>query len=797
MPHRYRQRILDHLSNQKYQPVDADTLARQLKIGIDDLDDFGDELGDLIDEELVEFGRNERIQLPPLPSEIEGTIKITSRGFGFVVPDTPYREGDLFIAAKETMDAISGDRVRAAVMRKGRPTGRGSGRLEVKTSGRVLEVIERRKTAFTGSMHRQRGSWFMIPDGRTIREPILVRDADSRNIKTGDKVVLEIIHYPDGRSVAEGVITEVLGEAGRPDVETRAVIADFGLATDFPEAVVDEARKSAKRFDESEEGPWDDRLDLTDTLTFTIDPPDARDFDDAISIQFDPRTNEYELGVHIADVASFVTAGGGLDKEASKRGNSTYLPRRVLPMLPELLSNGVCSLQEGVIRFVKSAFIRYDGRGRVVGNRFHRAVIRSRRRLTYLEAQALIDGDQTEARRHAKTTPDYPEELLEALAHANTLARAIQKERYKAGMLRLDLPESVLVFDEEGHVVDAEPEDDAFTHTIIEMFMVAANEAVASLFSGLETPLLRRMHPEPDLTHIDELRELARLVRFQLPQEPERSDLQPLIDISRGTPYERAIHFAILRTFTKASYGPARIGHFALASEHYAHFTSPIRRYPDLTVHRVFEAFLDLTDNGRNIPGGKKRRKLTDGLSYDERCLSDARLTEIGAHCSETEVNSAEAERSLRAFMVLRFLDEQEPGTTFPGIVTGTTTNGALYVMLDRFLADGMVEPGGMPGLRENGREWNLDRMTRRLHASKSGASIGIGDRVEVQILSINLHAREMTLSIVDYTPGVSPAIGENPNRERSERRSGGRRKGREGGKRKGYKMGRRGKRSR
>ena len=805
MANRYTQRILNHMANQQYRPVDAHELSRQLRVPPELKEEFVAELGALLNEEQIVVGSGDRIQLPTYPSEVEGRIKVTAKGFGFIITDSPYREGDLYIPANATMDAITGDQVRAVVMRKGRGNHRGSGTAEGRLSGRIVKVLERKKTRFSGTVSRKRGSWFVIPDGKALREPILVRDAGAKDVKEGDKVVLDIVHYPSDREVAEGVITEVLGESGHPDVETSAVIANFGLATEFSDEVVTEAREAAARFDkESSEGPWPDRLDLTDVLTITIDPPDAKDFDDAITLQYDEASDEYELGVHIADVANFVPSGGPLDKEATRRGNSTYLPRRVLPMLPELLSNGVCSLQEGVNRFVKSAFIRYDGRGRVMGHRYHRSVIRSDKRLTYLEAQALIDGDENEARKHARAEPTYTDELIACLRECNKLARIVRKRRFKAGMLRLELPDSELVFDENGKVTDAVPEDDAFTHTIIEMFMVAANEAVAWLFSGLETPLLRRIHPDPDLTHVDELREFARLVGFRLPQAPDRSDVQSLIDVSTGTPYERAVHFSVLKTFTKACYSPALIGHFALASEQYAHFTSPIRRYPDLTVHRALDAYLDLTENGSRVPGGKARRKLTDSLSHDERCLDEGTLLEVGRHCSETEVNSEQAERSLRTFLVMQFLDEQEPGETFTGIVTGVTSGGALFVTLDRYLVDGMVTPEHMPGKDDPGMHWQIDRLSGRLVANRSGASIGIGDKVVVQVISIDLAAREMNLDVVSYTTNALASGGlearakerraQDDSSQRGRRK--GRNKGRDKGKRKGYKMGRRGKRS-
>ena len=800
MPSKFTQRILNHIKNPKYAPKSVTELERYLRIPAEEDDEFRSAIGALIEQDRLVLGREDVIQLPPMPSEFSGKIKITTRGFGFVTPDIAYRGGDLYIPESGMMDAISGDHVRVVMNRPGGRPGGGPGRQGQRTRGRIVEVLERNKTSFTGTMARQRGEWYVLPDGKRLRTPILARDAAAKNVREGDKVIIEIVHFPNEYERAEGVITNILGEAGAPDVETAAVIADYGLRTEFAEEVVEEARTAAQQFDAQAESPGHERMDLTELLTFTIDPPDAKDFDDAISLEFDATSGEYELGVHIADVAHFVQSRGKLDAEAYQRGNSTYLPRLVLPMLPELLSNGVCSLQEGVPRFVKSAFITYDEKGRITGRRYHRSVIRSRKRLTYLEAQALIDGDQKKAVMNSKAEPDYPDELIEALRHAQKLARVIRKKRFSNGMLSLSLPESEIVFDDEGQVIDAIPEDDAYTHTIIEMFMVAANESVASLFADLKIPLIRRIHPEPDYEDMGDLRNYARLVKFKIKENPDRRDLQELARISEGTPYERAIHFALLKTMTRAAYSPALIGHFALASEHYAHFTSPIRRYPDLTVHRALDAYLDQTENGTSLIGGKGRGKLTKSLEHDINCPTEDELVQVSEHCSATENNSEEAERSLRQFLVLQFLDSQDASTTYEGTVTGTTTSGAVFITLDKFLVDGMVRPDDMPGQQEHGSQWRQDRMSGRLFAARSGASIGVGDRAVVQIGLIDLHAREMDLLVVSFDPITAPSQddrdGNQPWRtaDKPERRDrGGKPKK---GKRKGYKMGRRGRRS-
>jgi ribonuclease R len=443
-------------------------------------------------------------------------------------------------------------------------------------------------------------------------------------------------------------------------------------------------------------------------------------------------------------------------------------------MLPEILSNGVCSLQEGVNRFTKTAFIELDDRGRVLGTRLCRSVIRSRKRFTYLEAQAVIDGDLSIARKHAKTEPQYPDEVVAVLRDADRLARILRERRMRSGQLVLQLPEFELVFDEEGKVVDAEPEDDAFTHTLIEMFMVEANEAVARTFADLGIALLRRIHPDPGFADIEELRTFARIAGFAMPDEPERRDLQTLLESTREHPAARAVHLAVLKTMSKATYAPAMIGHYALASEHYAHFTSPIRRYPDLTVHRACDAYLDLTENGAKVPGGRGQAKLRGDLAQDERTLGEQQLFELGNHCSGTEVNAEEAERSLRTFLVMKFLEEHHLGADLPAAVTGVMPSGNVFVSLDRFLVEGMVKPQDLPGSGRSSSQWSYHPATMRLIAPRSGASIGLGDAVTARILRVDPASRTMDLAIVEVR-SEAPRLGDAPLRDLRQGKRGGR----------------------
>ncbi len=794
---RYKHRLLEHLAHDRYRPAPPDRVARDLGVPPEEADAFMAAVEGLRAEGQVVVGPDGLLRLPEYPPEVTGTLRLNPRGFGFVVPDQRYRDGDLFIPPGCNRDAITGDRVRAKVIRqKGRDSG-GGGPRRSPGVGEVIEVIQRGRENFVGVLFQKGGNWFVEPSERTLPGPVLVRDPHAKNARAGHVVVIELVHYPEGDFVPEGVIVRVLGEAGRPDVETEAVIAAHGLRTDFPANALEQAAAAARQL---ATGRSSDREDLTGEFIFTIDPPDAKDFDDAISIAHDEKTGHWTLGVHIADVAHFVRLGTALDAEAIQRGNSVYLPRLVIPMLPEVLSNGVCSLQEGVDRLTQSAFITFSRDGKVLDQRVAATVIRSAKRLTYLEAQALIDGDLAEARRHARTATDYSGQLVETLRTCDALARILRKRRLRDGMIVLNLPEVELIFGDEGHVVDAVPEDNAFTHTIIEMFMVEANEAVARTFDALNVPILRRIHPDPVPGDIEELKMYARGLHVSLPEEPTRQDLQRLLDATRDTPAARAVHYAVLRTFTKATYSPAMIGHFALASDHYAHFTSPIRRYPDLLVHRTLQALLELSGNGRRA-GGRARKDLAQRLAVDDRVPDEGRLVELGRHCSQTEREAEAAERSLREFLVMQFLAEHHLGSVFDGVVSGVT-GGGIYVSLDRFLIEGMVRtadlpvPGGRgvgrkPGEREGrgrgrgGGGWKVDEWGGML-VSSSGASIRVGDVVRVTVAKVDPASRHLDLAITelpeqDDRPAAPPA----PRRHKKKTKNGSpRRRGGRGGRR-------------
>ena len=727
------ERILAHVADRRYQPCGEEQLAAQIGVVGRRRKPFAMSLAALVTAGRLAIGPRGLITLPPPPRSVTGLFRRSRAGFGFVTPDAVAAFPDVFVPGHATKGAMSGDLVRVTVTRRG---GRDDAAAR-RYAGRVVEILQRSMRPCVGVLRKNGGAWEVHPDNREFTVPLHIGDPGAKGARARDKVVVEIVVYPIAGRGGEAVITEVLGRHGHADAEIEGVIRSHGLIDGFSIQALEAARRIVAGFEEGMVDP--DRVDMRDQHVLTIDPPSARDFDDAISIRCleqAPDAARFELGVHIADVSHFVRPGSPLDSGAAEKGNSVYLPGRVLPMLPELLSNGICSLQEKVDRFCKSVFIRYGADGEVIGQRFEKTMIRSDKRLTYREAQALIDGHPTEARKHAATNPKYPAHLVQQLKMMHDLAQRIETRRLKEGMIVLALPSVDLVFDEAGRVIDVAPEDNAYTHKMIEMFMVEANEASARLFDGLGVPMVRRIHAAPPPLDLQQLRQFARVAGHNIPQHPSREELQALLQAVSGHPSEHAVHLAVLKTMSRAEYATASVGHFALASEHYTHFTSPIRRYPDLIVHRGLDAYLD----HRKVNGTQTRTSaLRRALLAEERLPGDETLDRLCSHCSTTERTAEAAERDLRAFFVLTLL-EKEVGIECGTVVTGVT-NGGVFLQIDGYLVESFVSVEALPG--DDGR-WRMNTNTGSLVALGSGRTIAIGDRFQVQISDVDPPERRL-----------------------------------------------------
>jgi ribonuclease R len=712
-----KRQILALLTRRDYTPCPARKLAQSVGVGSDEYPTFQAALEQMRRRQEIVIDAKNNVTLPPMGHRVVGTFRANERGFGFIVPLELNAYGDLYVSPEDTGGAMNNDTVVARVVKKGHRLG------QVRYAGVIIDIVERGSDRFVGTLQRNPGFWFVQPEGKGFYRPVIVDDASASGAKENDKVVLEIVSYPNDTLPARGAIVQVLGRAGQYDAEIRSIMARYGLPEDFPAPCRQQAREATESFRPQQARG---RGDICDDVVVTIDPPDARDFDDAIGLKRD-RTGNWQLGVHIADVSHFIPQDSPLDKDARLRGNSVYLPQKVIPMLPETLSNGICSLQPNQKRFAKSVYITYDPDGNILGTDFDNTIICSRKRLTYLEVDAILKG----------RVEGCPGEVVALLKDMEVLAHVIERRREKKGMLHLELPETELVYDEQGRVVDAHPADNSYPHTIIEMFMVEANEAVARLLDRFGVPFMRRIHPDPDAVTTKNLGRFVKLCGLKVPRHLDRSAIQDLLAAVKGKPMSYAINMYVLRSMQKAEYSPLHIGHFALASTHYCHFTSPIRRYADLLVHRLVDCYV--------------RGKLTK-MGLDE-VLSEGELIEIGKHITFTEMQAADAEKELQTVLILQMLSERI-GQDMEVVVSGLTNFG-VFVQCTKFGIEGMIEPGDL-GLDE----WKYDDRAQAIVGKWSGESVHMGQLMKVRIAAVNIPARQLFLApaetLVSERPGLN-----------------------------------------
>jgi len=723
MPEIYKQRIVKLLKHSDYTPLKLAQLAKVLGVSSEDYPEFKSAFEELRRTGHVVMGERNLVSLPAMSGRVIGTFRANPKGFGFVTPLEPNAHGDLFVPPSATAEAMTGDIVAVRVRKEGKRGG------QMRYRGEVVEILERAQNRFVGTLQKHGDGWIVRPDGTGFVEPINVDDVGAKGAKQKDKVVVEILTYPTEKYLARGVIVEVLGKAGRYESEIKSIIRQFHLPSEFDDDCIEEAREAAAGFDPED---IENREDITGKVIVTIDPPDAKDFDDAISLEQDDDGN-WVLGVHIADVGCFVPANSVLDAEAKERGNSVYLPGMTIPMLPEILSNGICSLQPDQRRFVKSVYLTYDEEGNVLSRRFADSVMKSAERLTYQQADRILKG-HTKVAKH---------EAVELVRDMERLSRAIEKRRVENGMIHLDLPETELVMDESGRVVDAQPADDSYPHTIIEMFMVEANDAVAALLDRLKIGFMRRIHPEPDGLSMKNLAKLVRAFGYNLPRTPDRRAIQDLLAAVKEADCSFGVNLAVLRSFEKAEYAPLNVGHFALASRHYCHFTSPIRRYADLLVHRVLEFYL------------QNRMDLAKDISVG------IDLAEIGKRISFTEQRAEDAEKELTTVLILQMLSKRI-GKELDCVVTGLTNFG-VFVQSRKFGIEGLIQMGDL-----GPDEWKYSQRSGCIVGQRTGRSIRMGQALRVRIVSVNVPARQLNVSPVE--PLAKEPVRENKGARKSKK---------------------------
>jgi ribonuclease R len=729
--------LLNHVKSTGYRPTKPRVIIKQLGLPEARKPEVRKAIKRLVKRGLITYGSNHIVQTAASsaagPAGIVGVFQRTAGGFGFVKPRAtdarPAGTSDIYVPANRTADAATGDMVRVR-LRKSKGPGP-----EQRLRGEIVEVIERETHQFVGR-YRPRGDVPLVQvDGKLFSQPIPVGDPGAKNVRPDDIVVIEMVRFPSHTHDGEAVITEVLGPRGTPGVDTLSIIREYGLPETFPEDVLESARQQAESFDPAR---LDGRVDLTALTVITIDPADARDFDDAISLE--KLDNEHwKLGVHIADVTFFVPPKSPLDREARERATSVYLPDRVIPMLPEIISNHLASLQPQRVRFARTVFLEFAPDGVRGSTEITRSAIQSAHRFSYDEVQSFL-------RKPAPWKKKLGAEVFALLGNMHELARVLRRRRLEHGSLELVLPEIKLELDDEGKVCGAKVVEHNESHQIIEEFMLAANEAVAEHLTQRELLFLRRIHALPSPTKLRDLTSFVRQLGIPCDSLESRFEIKRVLDYVAGRPEEPAVNYAVLRSMQKAVYGPESERHYALNKTDYCHFTSPIRRYPDLTVHRLLDQLAD----GKRPPNDMSQ------------------LVMLGEHCSQREQRAADAERELVKVKLLNYLS-QHIGMRMNALVTGVEDFG-LFVQGVELPADGLVH---ISSLQDD--YYHYDATSHSLVGYREGHRYRLGDLVNVEVFHVDVDRRELDFRLAS-TAGkkvpLSPTAGKTRAASQATRRS-------------------------
>lgn len=708
-------RLMRLVVSADYRPSKPKQIATQLQLDGDGYRELRRVVKQLVLEGRLIYGSNHLVfssgSVGGPADVVRGTFRrAMGGGFGFVRPNHADESKselteDLFVPPGSTRGALEGDLVEVKI----RPSRKGG------DEAVVLEILQRARRQFTGTFRKVGGKPVVFLDGTPYEQPVSVGDVRGLPLVDDDKVFVEMVEFPtDDGTGGEAVILERLGSSSNPAIDTMTIMRQYALPEEFPEAVLDDARAQADAFDDGvvPEG----RKDLTGLLTITIDPFDARDFDDAISLEREE--GRWRLWVHIADVSHFVPIGSKLDDEAKTRATSVYLPDRVIPMIPVIISNHLASLQPDKIRLVKTVEIEIQDDLTITHVEVHNAAIHSDMRLNYEQVdQFLALPDEYRNK--------WGDGVCDLLTRMHTLAMKMRKRRFKNGSIAMDMPEIKLEFDKSGKVKGAYRTENTESHQIIEEFMLAGNQAVATWLDDLGLNYLHRIHPPPERRKLRQLSMFVKDIGIPVDNVESRFEIQAVLDQVAGTPLEDAVNFAVLKSMNKAVYGPQTDGHYALDMEHYCHFTSPIRRYPDLMVHRLVQKLLD----GHKTPD--------DPFPM---------LLKLGHHCSDMERNAAQAERDLTEMKLLHFL-KKHIGETMEAVISRVFADG-LHARCLKLPVDGFIPITTLPN-----DTYRFERRGNMLSGHKEGNRFRLGDQLTVRIAKVDLQDRQLYLeSIKNHT---------------------------------------------
>ena len=707
--------ILTLFKDRVLQPTSARELARLLRVPKDERVAFKRDLKRLAASGQLVHVRGDRFALPETEDVIAGRLQTNPAGFGFVVPDgaQPGERRDIYVAAANLTEAMHGDRV---LVRIERQTARGF-------EGRVVRIIDRARDTVVGRFETDAaGLAYVIPFDRRITADIQVPSGQTSSAEPNDMVVVEITRWPTATRGPIGRVVEVLGGVDEPGVDTQIIIRKHNIPDAHSEASITEARRLGTTVRSTDiEG----RTDFRPTITVTIDGEHARDFDDAITLQKLPN-GHYWLGVHIADVSHYVREGSALDEEAYERGTSVYFTERAVHMFPSELATGLCSLNPHVDRLVQSCLMEVDRRGHVIRYEIHDGIINSDARMTYTDVNAILTEHDSEATaRYIEVVPLF--ELM------RELFEILNARRRRRGSIDFDLPETEVILSEYGEIEAIVPAERNIAHRLIEEFMLLANETVARHLVDHGVPSLHRVHEAPDVKKVVEFEAFIEPLGYGLGatgRSVTPRDFQKLIDRIRGTPEERPIAAVMLRTMQKARYDAVSLGHFGLAAEQYTHFTSPIRRYPDLVVHRTL----------RESRGGPIADARRDELQEE--------LPDVAKHTSEMERRADDAERELLQWKKVRFMADKV-GDEFEGYITGVAPFGLFVELIEHFV-EGLVHISSMAD-----DYYRFLEQQHVLRGENTKKVYRLGDKVRVQVVRVDMERRQVELGLVEILESV------------------------------------------